>query len=126
MAVVDVRDSKNWYSTLYINGKKQPLHKHMPMVLINAEVEPFGEPETAVEGCLSFPDIRGQIERPYAVRVKAQNLEGQTITFEADGLLARAIQHEQDHLDGVLFIDRMAADQRREIAADLLALYRSV
>ena len=64
--------------------------------------------ETDEEGCLSFPRLRGQIRRPEAVKVVYQTLDGETVTIETDGLLARAFQHETDHLNGVLFIDRMS------------------
>jgi peptide deformylase len=58
------------------------------------------------EGCLSFPEVRAQISRPDVVRAKLTLLDGRTIEMETDGLLSRAIQHETDHLNGVLFIDR--------------------
>jgi len=79
----------------------------MPLVLINPEIELHGETEVGVEGCLSFPEITGDIERAQSVIVRAQTLEGGTIHIEASGFLARAIQHEGDHLNGILFIDRM-------------------
>src|SRR5207244_11691777 len=63
----------------------------MPLVLINAEIELFGETDIGVEGCLSFPEITGDIERAQSVIVRAQNLEGDTIQFEAGGLLAREL-----------------------------------
>ena len=79
----------------------------MPLVLINPEVKPVGEPVTGPEGCLSFPEIYADITRPDVVDVKALNLEGKPIEFRCGGLLARAVQHETDHLHGILFIDRM-------------------
>ena len=64
------------------------------------------------EGCLSLPDIRGRVARSLTVRVKAQDLDGKWFELEAEDLLARAIQHELDHLDGILFIQRLSpADQ---------------
>ncbi|MFZ4681103.1 MAG: peptide deformylase, partial [Terrimicrobiaceae bacterium] len=72
-----------------------------------------------IEGCLSFPGLRADITRPFSVRVKAQDLEGKTIEFEADGLLARAVQHEHDHLHGLLFIDRMEPALRKEMNQDI-------
>jgi len=82
----------------------------MPFVaLINPEILPVGEDkESSWEGCLSIPDIRGKVERPRAVRVRALDRSGRRIELVAHGLPARVIQHENDHLDGVLFFDRMA------------------
>lgn len=122
MAVVDVSGVKKWPSVLRIGGKKQTLRDHMPMILINAEVEAFGEDRTQNEGCLSFPEIHGDIIRPHSVRVRAHSIDGEVVEFEADGFLARAIQHEQDHLDGVLFIDRMDAAYRNTLVPDLRKL----
>ena len=59
------------------------------------------------------------MERPAVVRVRARDLEGQTVEFEAEGLLSRALQHEVDHLDGVLFIDRLDAAERKRVADEL-------
>jgi len=74
--------------------------------LINPEViEQSGE-ECDIEGCLSLPEIVGEVTRPLKVVVKAKNLEGEDITIEGEGLLARALCHEIDHLNGILFIDR--------------------
>ena len=65
--------------------------------------------ETEEEGCLSFPDLRARITRPGQVKATLHTLDGTSYVVETDGLLARAIQHETDHLNGVLFIDRMNA-----------------
>jgi peptide deformylase len=91
----------------------------MPLVLLNPEVEPFGKPETGVEGCLSFPGARSDVTRPGSVRVTAQSLDGKIIEFEAGDLLARAVQHEHDHLHGILFIDRVSASERGRIEAEM-------
>ena len=82
----------------------------MPLVaVINPEIVPVGEEvEGGWEGCLSIPDIRGKVERPRVVRVRALDRTGRRIELVAHGLPARVIQHENDHLDGVLFFDRMA------------------
>lgn len=118
LCVLDVREVKDRPSALRIGGKRVQIEDHMPLILINPEVESFGEPQIGVEGCLSFPGVRTDVTRPGAVRVRAQNLE-RMIEFEADGLLARAIQHEHDHLQGVLFIDRVSASERRRIEAQM-------
>jgi peptide deformylase len=83
--------------------------------LVNPELEWSGaELETAEEGCLSLPAVHVEVERPVHVRVKAQNEYGEPITVEASGLEARVIQHEMDHLDGVLILDRTSREQRKE------------
>ncbi len=84
-------------------------------VLVNPEVQwRGGELETAEEGCLSLPEVLVDVERPVHVRVGALDEQGQTITVEASGLEARVIQHEIDHLDGVLILQRTSRDQRKE------------
>jgi peptide deformylase len=83
--------------------------------LINPEIEwRGGEEETAEEGCLSLPAVLVEVERPAHVRVRALNENGEEIVVEASGLEARVIQHEMDHLDGVLILDRTTRDQRKE------------
>jgi peptide deformylase len=83
--------------------------------LINPELEWSGrEKETMEEGCLSLPGVHVDVERPVDVRVRAQDARGEPIVVEASGLEARVIQHEMDHLDGVLILDRTPRDQRKE------------
>lgn len=78
------------------------------LILINPEIKSFSKKkETLEEGCLSFPGKFISIERPAKVKVKAQDLSGEKIRITADGLLARVLQHEIDHLDGILMIDRI-------------------
>jgi peptide deformylase len=81
----------------------------MPFItIINPEIVPVGKDVASDwEGCLSIPDIRGQVVRPESVRVRALDRTGRRIEIVAKGLPARVIQHEADHLDGVLFFDRM-------------------
>jgi peptide deformylase len=119
MCVVDVAGVRDRPSELRIDGKRVDIEQNMPLVLINPEIEPYGKEKSGVEGCLSFPGLRGEIVRPVSVRVKAQDLEGRLIEFEADGLLARAVQHEHDHLHGILFIDRMDKNQRKELDEEI-------
>jgi peptide deformylase len=83
--------------------------------LINPEIEWRGNDEDiAEEGCLSLPAVLVDVERPVDVRVRALNEQGEEIVVEASGLEARVIQHEIDHLDGVLILDRTTRDQRKE------------
>ena len=70
--------------------------------------------ETSEEGCLSLPGVGVEVERPVHVRVRAQDERGDAILVEASGLEARVIQHEMDHLDGVLILDRTSRDQRKQ------------
>ncbi|NRA58517.1 MAG: peptide deformylase [Phycisphaerales bacterium] len=77
-----------------------------PLVCIDPVLKPAGDLEPFEEGCLSLPDIRGQVNRPTLVAMEATALDGQRYTVQAAGLLARCIQHEVDHLDGVLIIDK--------------------
>lgn len=74
--------------------------------LINPKIIKENGDETDIEGCLSVPDLVGEVARPTKVTVEAKNLKGQDIVIEGEGLLARALCHEIDHLNGVLFTDR--------------------
>ncbi|MFR9750183.1 peptide deformylase [Nocardia sp. 004] len=83
--------------------------------LINPQWEVVGDEEqVGPEGCLSIPGLRYDTRRALRVRVSGVDLDGTAVTFEAEGLLARCVQHETDHLDGVLFIDRLDPAQRKE------------
>jgi peptide deformylase len=90
------------------------------IVLANPEIEWKSEDsETLEEGCLSLPGIHVDVERPVHVRVRARDEQGEDRTVEASGLEARVIQHEMDHLDGVLILDRTTREQRREAMREL-------
>lgn len=119
LCVIDVVGVKDRPSAMRIGGRPVSIAEHMPLVLINPEVETFGKERKANEGCLSFPGVTAGIVRPASVRVKAQTLDGEPIEFEADGLLARAVLHENDHLQGVLFIDRMDPKERKALEPEL-------
>jgi peptide deformylase len=89
-------------------------------VLINPELEWSGkEKEWMEEGCLSLPRVHVEVERPIHVRVRAQDAAGEPITIEASGLEARVIQHEMDHLDGVLILERTSRDERKRALREL-------
>jgi peptide deformylase len=84
-------------------------------ILVNPTIEWSGdEVETMEEGCLSLPGVGVEVERPVRVRVSAQDETGAQLVVEASGLEARVIQHEVDHLDGVLILDRTTRDQRKQ------------
>ena len=85
-----------------------------PLAIVNPQVTHVSkDTEKSPEGCLSIPEMEEVVERPYAVIVEAKTPKGEPVTIEAEGLLARALQHEIDHLDGVLFIDRISPLKRR-------------
>ena len=127
VTVVDVSvvNQEERPSEMFIGGEAVNLLEFMPMTLLNPRVDPVGPTrETASEGCLSFPDIHGDVRRSARVRVRARTLDDQNLDFEATGLLGRAIQHEVDHLGGVLFIDRMSRAERVSLSGRLKRLQR--
>jgi len=124
LTVLDISLVEDRPSTLKVDGKDIDPKAAMPLVLINPEIELHGATETGVEGCLSFPEITGDIERANTVIVRAQTLEGGTIEIEASGFLARAIQHEGDHLNGILFIDRMNSAAKAALSSRLKRLQK--
>src|SRR3989442_9635263 len=117
LTVIDVRGVADRPSSLELNNQPADVHEFMPLVLMNPELKPSGKPVAGPEGCLSFPEIFGDITRPDVVDVKALNPEGKVIEFRCGGLLARAVQHETDHLNGILFIDRMTKEKKEEFRA---------
>jgi|SRR4051812_2478278 peptide deformylase len=119
LTVIDVRGVSDRPSTLELDGKPADVPSFMPLVLINPEVTPVGQPVLGPEGCLSFPEIFGDVSRPDVVDVKAMNAEGKMFGFRCGGLLARAVQHETDHLQGILFIDRMSKETKEELRPEL-------
>ena len=120
VTVIDVREaSAERPSTLEINGKSVEPAEFMPLVLINPQIIPVGQPVAGPEGCLSFPEIFADITRPETVDVVAMNEKGERLQFRCGGLLARAAQHETDHLNGILFIDRMEKDIKEEMQVEL-------
>ncbi len=109
-----------------LDGAKPPLELFMPMTLCNPEVTAVPEPtDIAEEGCLSFPELRGDVERPDEIEVKYQDEHGTPHTLRCNGLFARCVQHEADHLNGVLFIDRMDKETLKRLDPDLKALKKA-
>jgi peptide deformylase len=119
LTVIDVRGVTDRPSSLEIKGAPVEVASVMPLILINPEIIPVGQPVAGPEGCLSFPEIFADITRPDVVDIKALAPSGQSIEFRCGGLLARAVQHETDHLHGILFIDRMDKKTKEELRADL-------
>jgi len=125
LTVVDVREATERPSTLELNGQPADPASIMPLALINPEWKPVGDLVAGAEGCLSFPEIYADIARPENVDVTAMNQKGEMISFRCGGLLARAIQHEYDHLHGILFIDHMEKSALKKIKPELDALVYS-
>ena len=119
VAVIDITGVKERPSRMWIDGDIVNPEEHMPLVLINPVLKPVKAKITAHEGCLSFPDLVLDISRPQRVGVKTRTRDGGTLSFDAGGLLGRAVLHEVDHLHGKLFIDHLSAEDRKLIREDL-------
>lgn len=103
--------------TWELDGAKPPLDLIMPMAMANPVITFLPENDIVIyeEGCLSFPKIRGDVERPDKIRVTFHDERGVPHTLTCDGLFSRCIQHEADHLNGILFIDRMTKKVRAKV-----------
>lgn len=122
LCVVDLRAAKADYAW-ELDGAQPPKDLFMPLVIANPEIKALpGADDVFEEGCLSFPEIRGDVTRPAAITVKFQDAHGHPHTLACDGLLARCIQHEADHLNGILFIDRMDRKTRKQLDDAVQAL----
>lgn len=120
--VVDLRQTDRDFDW-ELDGARPPLELFMPLSLANPVVTLLQSDKTVYEeGCLSFPDIRGDVIRTDAIRVTYQDLQGVPHTLACDGLLARCIQHEVDHLNGTLFIDRMEKKVRTPLEKSIKEL----
>ncbi|SNR64523.1 peptide deformylase [Desulfurobacterium atlanticum] len=95
-----------------LNSGKENQGKEQ-IILINPEIVEMEGEQINQEGCLSLPGLYKKVKRAAYVKVKAQNLEGEEFTIEGENLLARAFQHEIDHLNGIVFIDRLSPIQKR-------------
>lgn len=92
------------------------------LILVNPEIVQREGQETEVEGCLSLPGLTDKVDRPTTVRLKAQSLEGEPVELQAEGWLARALCHELDHLDGILFVDHLHGLRRERAKRQLKKL----
>ncbi len=124
LAVVDVAGVDDRPSALRVNGAEVNIDEWMPLTLINPELDLSKDKVPGDEGCLSFPEISGGVLRSVKINVKAQLLDGREVQFEAEGFLARAIQHEVDHLNGILFIDRMNSATKASLSGRLKRLQK--
>ena len=121
-AVVDVSHDPDCVSYLRVNGEDAALEDVMPLVFFNPKLELHGEKETREEGCLSIQEIQANVVRPSELKGTFHLLDGSVIELETDGLLARAIQHEVDHLNGILFVDRLSAAGKLSVRGKLKRL----
>ncbi len=110
------------YRVFILNVTGDAAAKDQEHVLINPTILKQSGNVEAEEGCLSFPDIYAPVRRSERIVAVAYNLAGEEMRYEVDGLFARAFQHENDHLDGMLFIDRLSPSHLLNIKDDLLAL----
>jgi len=122
MAVVDVSHDPECVSFLKVNGADAKVEDVMPLVFINPELELDGPRESETEGCLSIRDIQAQVKRPSIVKASLPQLDGSVLEVEADGLLARALQHEVDNLNGILFVDRVSPAAKLSVKRKLKRL----
>jgi len=125
MAVVDLRKVAKRPSTMELVGKPVDWRLHMPLFFCNPVLTLTRKREDADEGCLSFPGVSGDVRRSLRIQMDYLDLQGKSNTLTAGGLLARALQHEVDHLLGILFIDRMSAEIRRSIAPSLAEILQN-
>jgi peptide deformylase len=122
LAVVDVSHDPECITYLRVDGKDAKLESIMPLVFINPVLE-FGQAkESATEGCLSIDGINSEVRRPADVKATLELLDGRKVVIETDGLLSRAIQHETDHLNGILFVDRLSTASKVSIRRKLKRL----
>jgi len=122
LTVLDISAVEDRPSTMAWNGREVNPKDYMPLIILNPRIETGPEKEVASEGCLSFPEISADIERAGWTKIEAQTLDGERVEIEATGLLARALQHEIDHLNGILFIDRMNSAAKASLSSKLKRL----
>lgn len=128
MVVIDIPEDEDEEepATVIVNGEEKSLRSIMPLVFVNPELEAYGKEYLFTEGCLSVRNIRANVSRPESVRAKLTMLDGSVMELDCGGLLARCLQHECDHLDGFLFVDRVSSAAKITLAKKLkkLASYR--
>jgi peptide deformylase len=124
LCVIDVSEVEDRPSTLEVKGEPLDVKEFMPITLVNPVIKPHGKEVAGPEGCLSFPEMYGDVIRQDGVEVTALNTKGQEFSFRCTGFLARAVQHEVDHLNGILFIDRMKTEDKEDMRPELDALQK--
>jgi len=110
---------------IIVNIGEEDDEAYEPLVLFNPEILNSDGEIVAEEGCLSIPDVTADVKRPENIVVGGLDAHGEFVHIEADGLLARVLQHEIDHLNGILFIDRISGLKRRLLSEELQKLQRA-
>ena len=114
LVVIDLQQD-NTSETVTLDGRVLPINLIQPFCFANPSFEPVNDVQVVdSEGCLSLPDVRGNVKRYYEIILKYQDLDGIPHVMQCRDLLARCVQHECDHLRGILFIDRLSKTERRE------------
>lgn len=124
LIVIDIRPATQPDSPEGVPTVRHPLEARMPIALVNPEITDSGGLQVGQEGCLSLPEVWADVERTQWIHVRAQDPFGAPLEFECSDFFARAIQHERDHLEGVLFIDRLTPDRFSEVKSTLKKLER--
>ena len=125
LVVIDIpEEEEDGESTpmVTVNGELRPVRDIMPLVFINPTLEPYGKQMLFTEGCLSVRNIRANVSRPDHVRATLPQLDGSVLELDCDGLLARCLQHECDHLEGFLFTDRVSSAAKITLSRKLKKL----
>lgn len=112
LVVIDIPEEDESVTYLKVNGEDKSLSEIMPLVFVNPVLEPYGTMHPFHEGCLSVLKIRASVVRPDFVKATVSLLDGTTISIDCNGLLARCLQHECDHLNGILFVERVSSAQK--------------
>lgn len=123
LTVIDISANEQ-PGQMLIDNQLQDVKARMPLVLVNPQLKHAEGEQVAPEGCLSIPEVNADIRRAARIHVRAQTLDGDEIAFDGTGLLARVVQHEIDHLNGILFTDRMDAAIRASFAGKLKKLQK--
>jgi len=117
------RDLRMFILRNYVVQEDGTVHLTEPQVYINPTITILDDRmQEDEEGCLSIPKLKGSVVRPFFIRVEALDLNGNTFTEEVEGYKARVIMHENDHINGVLFIDRLPPDEKKKLEPDLQAI----
>ena len=125
MVAIDTRPDPKEAATMTLSPGELVLNPKMPLVLVNPEIISRSEETTTrEEGCLSLPGVEGDVTRPAKVVLRATLTDGSQVVLECANLLARCLQHEIDHLDGVLFIDHSPKWQQKEARKTMTNLER--
>ena len=125
LIIIDIRPATQPDGPESVPAARHPLEAQMPIALVNPEITDSGGLQVGQEGCLSLPEIWADVERTQWIHVRAQDPFGAPIEFECSDFFARAIQHEIDHLEGVLFVDRLTPERFREVKPELKKLERA-